>query len=133
MTDALWKHCRKNISGPAFLLNHPKLVAPLSKTHADNANKTKTFQVIIAGSEMGRAHAELNDPADQTERFNIQQKLREAGDMEAQMADWDYVEAMEYGMPPVFGFGFGERFFAYLADKTIREAQTFPLVRPKED
>lgn len=133
MTDALWKYCRKNISGPAFLINHPKLVAPLSKENEKDSRKTEMFQVIIAGSEMGRAHAELNDPIDQNERFKIQKELIEKGDEEAMMPDMEFVEMLEYGMPPAFGFGFGERFFAFLIDKPIRETQFFPLMRPKKE
>jgi lysyl-tRNA synthetase, class II len=133
MTDALWKYCRKNISGPAFLLNHPKVVAPLSKEHADDDRKTEMFQIIIAGSEIGRAHAELNDPIEQQSRFEAQGKLIEEGDKEAMMPDYEFVEALEYGIPPTFGFGFGERLFAYLADKPIREITFFPLMKPKEE
>lgn len=132
MTDSLWKYCRKNISGPAFLINHPKLVAPLSKTHKEDDRKTEMFQVIIAGSEIGRAHSELNDPVDQRKRFDEQQKLIKEGDEEAMMPDMEFVEAMEYGMPPTFGFGFGERFFAFLIDKPVRETQLFPLMRPRD-
>ncbi|MEX0935186.1 MAG: lysine--tRNA ligase [Candidatus Paceibacterota bacterium] len=131
MTDTLWKYCRKEVSGPALLVNHPKLVAPLSKEREDNPELTYTFQVILAGSEIGRAHGELNDPEDQRERFNKQKELLEAGDTEAMMPDWDYVEAMEHGIPPTFGFGFGERLFSYLVDLPIRETQLFPLMKPK--
>lgn len=131
MTDSLWKYCRKSIAGPAFLVNHPKLVAPLSKENPDNKNLTKTFQVILAGSELGRAHAELNDPVDQAQRFSKQKELIESGDEEAMMSDDEYVEMLEYGMPPTFGFGFGERLFAFLVDRPLRELQTFPLMRPK--
>jgi lysyl-tRNA synthetase class 2 len=133
LADSLWKYCRKNISGPAFLVNHPKLVAPLSKEHPDDSRLTKTFQIILAGSEIGRAHAELNDPADQALRFAAQQKLIEHGDEEAMMPDTDYVEMLEYGMPPTFGFGFGERLFSFMVDTPIRETQLFPLMRPKKD
>lgn len=132
MIDSLWKYCRKSISGPAFLLNHPKLVAPLSKEHPDNPDLTKTFQVIIAGSEVGRAHAELNNPLDQQERFNKQKELIKGGDEEAMMPDDEYIEMLEYGMPPTFGFGFGERLFAFLVDKPLRDVQLFPLMKPKE-
>lgn len=132
MTDALWKYCRKKISGPAFLINHPKVVAPLSKELSSDARKTEMFQVIIAGSEIGRAHAELNDPVDQAQRFDIQNKLILEGDDEAMMPDKEFIEAMEYGMPPIFGFGFGERLFTFFADKPIREVQLFPLMKPKE-
>src|SRR3989338_2334673 len=131
MTDAFWKYCRKNISGPAFLVNHPKLVAPLSKEHPDDNRKTEMFQIIIAGSEIGRAHAELNDPLDQKKRFDEQSKLLEGGDEEAMMPDDEFVEMLEYGMPPNFGFGFGERFFSFLVDKPLRETQLFPLMKPK--
>jgi lysyl-tRNA synthetase, class II len=131
MTDSLWKYCRKNISGPAYLVNHPKLIAPLSKENPKDNRKTEMFQVIIAGSEIGRAHAELNDPIDQKKRFDDQNKLIEEGDEEAMMPDFEFVEMLEYGMPPNFGFGFGERFFAFLADKPIRETQFFPLMKPK--
>jgi lysyl-tRNA synthetase class 2 len=75
----------------------------------------------------------LNDPIDQEERFQEQQKLREAGDEEAQMYDHDFVEALEYGMPPTCGFGMSERVFSFLIDKPIRETQLFPLMKPKKD
>jgi lysyl-tRNA synthetase class 2 len=130
LTDTIWKYCRKNISGPAFLINHPLLVAPLAK--ANNDGKTaQIFQPILAGSELGKGYSELNDPLDQRERFDKQQKLLAEGDEEAMMADWDFVEMLEHGMPPTCGFGFGERVFAFLADKPIREIQTFPLIKPK--
>lgn len=131
LTDTLWKYCRKNIAGPAFLVNHPKLVAPLAKARADGET-VEMFQPIIAGSEVGRGYSELNDPIDQRQRFEVQQRLLEAGDDEAMMPDWEFVEMLEYGMPPTCGFGFGERLFAFLAGKPLRETQLFPLMRPKE-
>lgn len=131
LTDTLWKYCRKNISGPAFLVNHPKLVAPLAKSLTDST--VQMFQPIIAGSEVGRGYSELNDPIDQKERFDIQKKLIEGGDEEAMMSDDEFVEMLEYGMPPTCGFGFGERLFAILADRPLRELQAFPLMRPKID
>lgn len=130
LMDSLWKYCRKQISGPALLINHPKLLAPLSNTHPDDDRLTLTFQPILGGSEMGRAHSELNDPSVQRERFKVQQQLLEAGDDEAMMPDWDYVAMMEHGMPPTFGYGFGERLFSFLADLTIRESTLFPLMKP---
>ena len=130
LTDTLWKYCRKNIAGPAFLVNHPKLVAPLAKLRADGET-VEMFQPIIAGSEVGRGYSELNDPIDQRQRFEQQQRLLEAGDEEAMMPDWEFVEMLEYGMPPTCGFGFGERLFAFLAGTTLREATLFPLMRPK--
>ena len=79
-----------------------------------------------------RSCLELNDPLDQRGRFEEQQKLIEAGDEEAMMPDWEFVEMLEYGMPPTCGYGFGERVFALLEGKPIREVQTFPLLKPKE-
>ncbi len=132
LTDTLWKYCRKNITGPAFLINHPLLVAPLAKNNPDGKT-TQVFQPILAGSELGRGYSELNDPLDQRKRFEKQQELLASGDEEAMMADWEFVEMLEHGMPPTCGFGFGERLFAFFMDKPIRETQMFPLVKPKEN
>ena len=133
LVDTLWKYCRKQISGPVFLTGHPKLVSPLSKSTKDNANLTERFQIIIAGSEVGNGFSELNDPIDQSERFIAQQELIKKGDKEAMMPDMEFVEMLEYGMPPTCGFGFGEMLFAFLADKPIRETQLFPLMKPKKE
>ncbi|MEK7567809.1 MAG: lysine--tRNA ligase [Patescibacteria group bacterium] len=130
LIDSLWKHCRKQIGGPAFVINHPTLVAPLAKK-LDGKNITQMFQPIIAGSEVGRGYSELNDPIDQKERFEIQEKLIKAGDEEAMMPDFEFVEMLEYGMPPTCGFGFGERLFSLLIDKPLRETQIFPLMKPR--
>jgi lysyl-tRNA synthetase class 2 len=131
LIDTLWKFCRKNIAGPAFLVNHPTIVAPLAK--AVSGTKTvQMFQPIIAGSEIGRGYSELNDPIDQRARFEEQRKLIDGGDKEAMMPDWEFVEMLEHGMPPTCGFGYGERLFATLAGKPLREAQLFPLMRPKK-
>lgn len=131
LTDTLWKYCRKQIAGPAFLINHPKLVAPLAKARPDGQT-VEMFQPIIAGSEVGRGYSELNDPIDQHQRFEVQRALLEAGDDEAMMPDFEFVEMLEYGMPPTCGFGFGERLFAFLAGLPLRETQLFPLMRPKD-
>ena len=131
LVDTLWKHCRKQISGPVFLTGHPKLVSPLSKSMEKNPELTERFQIIIAGAEVGNGFSELNDPIDQAERFEAQQKLLKAGDKEAMMPDKEFVEMLEYGMPPTCGFGFGELLFAFLADKPLRETQFFPLMKPK--
>jgi len=129
--DNLWKYCRKQLSGPGFLINLPVDVSPLAKRDEKNEKIAQRFQVIVAGSEMGNGYSELNDPLDQEERFKEQQKLREAGDEEAQMFDKDFVEALEHGMPPTCGFGVSERLFSFLMDKPARETQIFPLMRPK--
>lgn len=132
LTDSLWKHCRKQIVGPAWLVDVPKLVSPLSKAKPENPLLTERVQLILAGAEMTNGFSELNDPIDQGERFLIQKKLIEEGDEEAMMPDDEFVEMLEHGMPPAFGFGFGERFFAFLVDKPLRETQLFPLMRPRE-
>jgi lysyl-tRNA synthetase class 2 len=132
LTDTLWKYCRKNIAGPAFLINHPKLVSPLAKEVVGVPGATQRFQPIIAGTEVGNGYSELNDPLEQRARFDLQQDLIDRGDEEAMMPDHEFVEMLEHGMPPACGFGFGERLFAILEDKPIRETQLFPLMRPKE-
>ncbi|MBD3244773.1 MAG: lysine--tRNA ligase [Candidatus Moranbacteria bacterium] len=131
--DNLWKYCRKKIKGPGFLINHPVIVSPLAKRKKDNPKLVERFQPIIAGSELGNGYSEVNDPMDQGERFEEQQKLRDSGDQEAQMHDRDFVEALEYGMPPTCGFGMSERVFSFLAGKTIRQCQIFPLTKPKNN
>ena len=133
LIDQLWKQLRPQISGPAFLINHPVDVSPLAKRNPEKPELVERFQIILAGSEMGNGYSELNDPIDQAERFKEQSKLRDAGDKEAQMPDREFVEALEHGMPPVAGFGFSERLFSFLENKTARECQLFPLVKPKEE
>ncbi|MFH0819200.1 MAG: lysine--tRNA ligase [Patescibacteria group bacterium] len=133
LIDSLWKQVRKEIAGPVFLINHPVEVSPLAKRKSDDQRLVERFQVIIAGSELGNGYSELNDPIDQAARFNEQAKLREAGDSEAQMHDSEFVEALEYGMPPTCGFGLSERVFAFLMNKPVRECVLFPLLRPKNN
>jgi lysyl-tRNA synthetase class 2 len=132
LIDYLWKYCRKNIGGPAILINEPKITSPLAKSCADNIALTERFHFIIAGSEVGQGYSELNDPVDQRERFEKQAELREKGDNEAQMMDEEFVEALEYGMPLTCGHGFSERLFSFLMDKPIRDCQIFPLLKPKK-
>jgi len=132
MVDILWKIARKKLSGPGFLINQPVEVSPLAKRNPKNSKKVEQIQVILAGSEVGNGYSELNDPIDQKERFEEQAKLKEAGDTEAQEHDKGFVEALQYGMPPTFGFGFSERLFSFLAGKPIRECVIFPLMKPEE-
>ncbi|MBN1916128.1 lysine--tRNA ligase [Candidatus Dojkabacteria bacterium] len=129
VVDNLWKLIRKDIGGPAFLLGVPKFLSPLSKSNAENSNIVDRFQPIIAGSELANAWSELNDPVDQLERFVDQQKLREAGDDEAQMMDIDYVEMLEYGMPPAVGYGHSERVFWFFENVTAKEGVPFPSLK----
>ena len=129
LIDNLWKIIRATISGPAFLINQPKFVSPLAKAHEENEALTERFQVIIAGSELGNGYSEINDPRDQLDRFLEQQSLRESGDEEAQMLDIDFVEMLEYGMPPASGYGQSERIFWFLENLTAREGTLFPQMR----
>ena len=132
LIDALWKHCRRTIKGPGFLINVPVAVSPLAKRLEDKPELTQRFQPIIGGSEVGNGYSELNDPLDQAERFKEQAAMREAGDAEAQMHDYEFVQALEHAMPPTCGFGFSERLFSFLENKPIRECVIFPLMRPEQ-
>ncbi len=129
--DHLWKKLRKGISGPAFLVGVPVYLEPLAKRFVEKPETVERLQVILAGSEVGKGFSELNDPLDQRTRFEEQQRLRDEGDDEAQRLDDAYVRAMEYGMPPSFGFGVSERLFAFLENVPAHEAQLFPLLRPE--
>jgi len=133
LIDNLWKLIRKDIAGPAFLINQPKFISPLAKEIPGKEHLTERFQVIIAGSELGNGYTELNDPFDQLERFKQQQQARDQGDEEAQMMDIDYVEMLEYGMPPTSGYGQSERVFWFLENITAREGTLFPQMRSKMD
>ena len=126
LIDNLWKLIRRDLAGPAFLLNEPKFISPLAKSKPDNIRLTERFHIIIAGSENGNGYTELNDPIDQYDRFLDQQKQRDEGDDEAQMMDIDYVEMLEYGMPPTSGYAHGERLFWFLEGVTAREGTFFP-------
>lgn len=131
LVDTAWKQIRKGLVGPGFLVNVPVYMEPLAKKSAKDPRVVERFQVMIAGSEIGKGFSELNDPVDQAERFKRQQQLRDAGDEEAQMPDTEFVEALEYGMPPALGFGVSERLFDFFENVSIREGQIFPLLRPR--
>lgn len=127
--DSLWKLIRKTIAGPAFLINEPKFMSPLAKSDENNPNVTQRFHALIAGSELVNAYSELNDPLDQLDRFIEQEKLRESGDDEAQMLDIDFVEMLEYGMPPTCGWGMSERVFWFFEGVTAKEGVPFPQLK----
>ncbi|KKU00533.1 MAG: lysyl-tRNA synthetase [Candidatus Collierbacteria bacterium GW2011_GWB2_45_17] len=133
LIDNCWKIIRKKIAGPAYLVNEPKFMSPLAKSKPENPELTERFHVIIAGSELGNGYTELNDPEDQKARFEEQQAQREAGDEEAQMLDADFVEMLEYGMPPTSGWGHSERLFWFMEDISGREGVLFPPLRVKRD
>jgi len=135
LIDQLYKKLvRPKLIQPSFLINHPLDISPLAKKKDGDAAKVQRMQVLVAAAEVGNGFSELNDPIDQRERFEAQDKLRAEGDKEAQMMDEDFVEALEYGMPPTAGFGVGiDRLFAILANQeSIRDVVFFPTMRPKE-
>ncbi|MEO6729472.1 MAG: lysine--tRNA ligase [Candidatus Dojkabacteria bacterium] len=129
VVDNLWKVIRKTMAGPAFLTGVPKFMSPLAKSSLENPEITERFQPIIAGSELGNGYTELNDPLDQLSRFTEQQGLRDAGDDEAQMLDIDFVEMLEYGMPPTVGWGHSERAFWFFEGVTAKEGVPFPQLK----
>lgn len=131
--DKLWKKYRKTIAGPVFLIDIPVFMQPLAKVNKNDPRLTEQFNLVFGGSEMCKAFSELNDPIDQLERFKEQQAMRDAGDDEAQMLDIDYVEALEYGMPPACGLGYSERIFWSLEGITAREGIPFPQLRHEID
>lgn len=132
MIDTLYKKTvRQKLVQPCFLVGHPIEVSPLAKTDPRNHKKTLRFQPIAGRSELGNGFAELNDPIDQRKRFEEQMKLRAEGDKEGMMLDEDFIQALEYGMPPACGFGMSERFFAILMNRSIRETVIFPPLKTK--
>ncbi|MBC7459137.1 lysine--tRNA ligase [Candidatus Saccharibacteria bacterium] len=131
--DKLWKNIRKDVTGPIWLINTPLFVSPLAKTNLDDPRTTQRFQPVIAGSELGNNFSELNDPVDQLDRFLEQQGMREAGDDEAMMLDIDFVEMLEYGIPPTCGFSYSERLFWIFEGVTAREGVPFPQLRVDYD
>ncbi len=131
--DKLWKNLRKTIAGPAWLINTPLIISPLAKVDPNRPNTVERFQPIIAGTELGNGWSELNDPIDQLNRFKDQQDMRQAGDSEAMMLDMDFVEMLEYGMPPTCGYGFSERVFWVLEGVSAREGVPFPQLRSEDD
>ena len=131
--DKLWKKYRKTLAGPAFLVDMPVFMQPLAKVNEKDPRLTEQFNLVFGGSEMCKAFSELNDPVDQLNRFKEQQAMRDAGDDEAQMLDIDYVEALEYGMPPACGLGYSERVFWSLEGIPAREGVPFPQLRSEVD
>jgi lysyl-tRNA synthetase, class II len=129
LLDKLWKKARVNTRDPFFLTLPPVELEPLAKRDPKNPDLTQRWQIVAGTAELGKAFTELNDPIDQFGRFEDQQKARDAGNDEAQFMDENYVKAMEYGMPPLSGFGTSERFVSFLLGKHIRECVTFPHVR----
>lgn len=133
LIDHVWKLIRKTSAGPYWVVEEPLALSPLAKKSTANPLVTERFHPIIAGTEMGNGFSELNDPIDQLARFTEQQAARDAGDEEAQMLDTDFVEMLEYGMPPACGWGNSERNFWLFEGVPGREAVPFPTMKSKED
>jgi lysyl-tRNA synthetase, class II len=131
--DKLWKKVRVTLPGPVFLVDIPVFLQPLAKKQSKDSRLTEQFNLLLGGTEACKAYSELNDPIDQLNRFKEQQAMRDAGDDEAQMLDIDFIEALEYAMPPACGFGFSERLFWILEGVTAREGVIFPQLRREID
>ncbi|HQO34134.1 MAG TPA: lysine--tRNA ligase, partial [bacterium] len=135
LVDSLYKKtCRPSLIQPTVLIGHPRALSPLARANDSNPEIVDRFQIVVCGTEIVNAYSELVDPIDQRSRLEEQARHRAAGDEEAMMLDEDYLEAMEYGMPPISGFGMGiDRFVALLAgEENIRSVVLFPLMRPEE-
>ena len=123
-----------NYINPTFITDYPKEMSPLCKEHRDNPELTERFELIVCGKELANAYSELNDPIDQRERFEEQVKLADRGDDEATAyIDYDFLRALEYGMPPTSGIGIGmDRLIMFLTNKqSIQEVIFFPQMRPE--
>ena len=126
--------CEQHYIQPTFITDYPIEMSPLTKKHRSKPGLVERFELIINGKEIANAYSELNDPIDQRERFEEQIKLMERGDEEAMFIDYDFLRALEYGMPPTSGIGFGiDRICMLLTNQpSIQDVLLFPQMRPEK-
>lgn len=135
LLDTLYKTvARTKLIGPMFLIDRPTEFVTLAKRLPEDPKKTASFQLLVYGKELINAYNELNDPQDQAERWRESEKLGEKGKEEHEAFDYDYIRALEYGMPPTAGWGFGiDRFVSILTDQhTIKDVILFPIMKPEK-
>jgi len=134
LVDALFgEKCEGNYIQPTFIIDYPVEMSPLTKKHRSEAGLVERFELMINGKEIANAYSELNDPIDQRERFEEQVKLQARGDDEAMFIDYDFLRALEYGMPPTAGIGIGiDRLCMLLTNQpSIQDVLFFPQMRPE--
>jgi lysyl-tRNA synthetase class 2 len=135
LIDAIFgEKCEKHYIQPTFIIDYPVEMSPLTKKHRDKQGLVERFELMINGKEIANAYSELNDPLDQRERFEEQVRLAERGDDEAMFIDQDFLRALEYGMPPTAGIGFGiDRLCMLLTNNpSIQDVLLFPQMRPEK-